>query len=352
MCLWVEFSSRDCSRVRGVLECWREYYEQHSNTNTGTLKLNGGKGKDSAGFPWSLRNHGPIPNTPAPGEDVSLRTCPWRHSKDLKTAKGYRLYHEMYGGVSNSDKDCRCNCRPLDEILKVAPVPKRKLPPHLANQVPPQKKSITKKKDVTLMKMNDIKSRNGARLNVKFHHKTDGIGGHVKMNFPVFAAAELFDLPIQCDNAALYNGHMSKTDPHIGNKLLLGCDENEISSWSRTVSKNKEDESKFKSWYDVFEISEEIDFNVYGNRCGKQAPTPDQMTTMKIPSQASKRKIGPPAKYLLRAGASFLRQGFVANTKPDEIASELWEEDGEECFRVAIHWRTAMWSVRTLHRFT
>ena len=84
------------------------------------MKLNGGKGKDAAEFPWSLRNHGPIPNTPAPGEDVSLRTCPWRHSKDLKTAKGYRLYHEMYGGVSNSDKDCRCNCRPLDEILKVA----------------------------------------------------------------------------------------------------------------------------------------------------------------------------------------------------------------------------------------
>ena len=121
------------------------------------------------------------------------------------------------------------------------------------------------------------------------------------------------------------------------------------------MSKNKdkeEDESKFKTWYDVFEVSDAVDFNVYGNRCGKQAPTPDQITTMKIPSQASKRKIGPPAKYLLRAGASFLRQGFVANTKPDEIASELWEEDGEECFRVAIHWRTAMWSVRTLHRFT
>ena len=136
---------------------------------------------------------------------------------------------------------------------------------------------------------------------------------------------------------------MSKTNPHIGNKLLLGCDENEISSWSRTVSKNKdkeEYESKFKTWYDVFEVSDAVDFNVYGNRCG-------QITTMKIPSAASKRKIGPPAKYLLRAGASFLRQGFVANTKPDEIASELWEEDGEECFRVAIHWRTAMWSVRT-----
>ena len=122
-----------------------KYYKQHSNTNTGTLKLNGGKGKDAAEFPWSLRNHGPIPNTPAPGEDVSLRTCPWRHSKDLKTAKGYRLYHEMYGGVSNSDKDCRCNCRPLDEILEVAPVPKRKLPPHLANQMPPQKKSIERR---------------------------------------------------------------------------------------------------------------------------------------------------------------------------------------------------------------
>ena len=107
----------------------------------------------------------------------------------------------------------------------------------------------TKELDIDTLKVtvrdlnsNDIKSRNGARLNVKFHHKTDGIGGHVKMNFPVFAAAELFDLPIQCDNAALYNGHMSKTNPHIGNKLLLGCDENEISSWSRTVSKNKDKE--------------------------------------------------------------------------------------------------------------
>ena len=167
---------------------------------------------------------------------------------------------------------------------------------------------------MSLIKMKDIKSRQGAKLNVKFHHKTDGIGGHVKMNFPVFAAAELFDLPLQCDNAALFNGHMSKTNPHIGNKLLLGCDENEISSWSRTVSKNKdkeEDESKFKTWYDVFEVSDAVDFNVYGNRCGKQAPTPDQITTMKIPSAASKRKIGPPAKYLLRAGASFLRKGFV-----------------------------------------
>lgn len=249
--------------------------------------------------------------------------------------------------MTNSDKDCRCNCRPLSEILKVAPLPERKkLPPHITNKIDSNKK---KKEDMSLIKMKDIKSRQGAKLNVKFHHKTDGIGGHVKMNFPVFAAAELFDLPLQCDNAALFNGHMSKTNPHIGNKLLLGCDENEISSWSRTVSKSKEEEKlKFKTWYDVFEVSDEVDFNVYGNRCGKQAPTFDKITTMKIPTSASKSMFNPPEKYLLRAGASFLRQGFVANTKPDEIASELWEEEGEkECFRVAIHWRTAMWSVRT-----
>jgi hypothetical protein len=53
----------------------------------------------------------------------------------------------------------------------------------------------------------------------------------------------------------------------------------------------------------------------------------------------------PAEKYLLRPAASFLRKGFFANTEPNKIASELWEDKDVECFRVAIHWRTAMWSI-------
>jgi len=241
----------------------------------GDLKLNGGKGLDAADFPWSLRNYGPIPNQPTPDEDVSLRTCPWRHSKDLKTAKGYRIYHEMYGGRTNSKKDCRCNCAPLDEILKVAPILKKKLPFHTVDMKDESKKKkkkrALKKKDLKLMNMEDIKS-SGNILRVKYHHKTDGIGGHFRMNYPVFAAAELFGLPLQCDNAALFNGHMSKTNPNIGNKLLLGCDENDVSTWSGTVSKSRVEEISFKNWYDVFEDSGGSNsFAVYANRCGEIA---------------------------------------------------------------------------------
>ena len=62
-------------------------------------------------------------------------------------------------------------------------------------------------------------------LRVAFPHKTDGVGGHVVTATSALGGAALLGLRLVCDPAMLYNGHMAQSDPHLGSRLLLGCDE-------------------------------------------------------------------------------------------------------------------------------
>ena len=62
-------------------------------------------------------------------------------------------------------------------------------------------------------------------LRVAFPHKTDGVGGHVVTATSALGGAALLGLRIVCDPAMLYNGHLAQSDPHLGSRLLLGCDE-------------------------------------------------------------------------------------------------------------------------------
>ena len=62
-------------------------------------------------------------------------------------------------------------------------------------------------------------------LRVAFPHKTDGVGGHVVTATSALGGAALLGLRIVCDPAMLYNGHLAQSDPHLGSRLLLGCDD-------------------------------------------------------------------------------------------------------------------------------
>jgi hypothetical protein len=62
-------------------------------------------------------------------------------------------------------------------------------------------------------------------LRVAFPHKTDGVGGHVVTATSALGGAALLGLRLVCDPAMLFNGHMAQSDPHLGSRLLLGCDE-------------------------------------------------------------------------------------------------------------------------------
>ena len=62
-------------------------------------------------------------------------------------------------------------------------------------------------------------------LRVAFPHKTDGVGGHVVTATSALGGAALLGLRLVCDPAMLYNGHMAQSDPQLGSRLLLGCDE-------------------------------------------------------------------------------------------------------------------------------
>eukprot|EP00927_Polykrikos_kofoidii_P061076 TRINITY_DN55972_c0_g1_i1.p1 TRINITY_DN55972_c0_g1~~TRINITY_DN55972_c0_g1_i1.p1 ORF type:complete len:407 (+),score=67.61 TRINITY_DN55972_c0_g1_i1:177-1397(+) len=71
---------------------------------TGRLRLNDGN------FPWSSSSHHSLGTSSeyAPGSpEFLLRTCPWRHSKDLKFVSAYERQWKH-----RDVKGCRCNCPP------------------------------------------------------------------------------------------------------------------------------------------------------------------------------------------------------------------------------------------------
>ena len=209
-------------------------------------------------------------------------------------------------------------------------------------------------------------------LRVRVYHQTDGVGGHVSRALPALAAAWLLGLRLVCEPALLFNGHMAQTDAHVGSRLLLGCgpdgellsdSANRTIAWLRMASiaeaEGVEPERVINvTWATLSDVLHKRREELAGG---------DQRGAVVVFELPSLRQCGdgqrPPAGQVdqppgvvlshtspfLPAAASMLRDGFNWGGLPERVAAPVWDSIGTaehaRCHRLAVHWRTARWSL-------
>ena len=333
---------------------------------------------DGSGFGWARLT----PTDHGPRGDVLGRPCPWRHASDLKSAAEYVA---QWARRTDAQHGCRCVCPP-ERPPDVADAAARGTTRRPAKQRE-ERRALGDGRgdgggggdgdgDGTLQRRPPRPSyppsgRDMLRLTVV--HKTDGVGGHVRSATTALGAAAVLGLRLVCDPAMLYNGHLAQSEPHIGSRLLLGCDHegeleadgaggrasgaNAASVHYRVAARSEAAGAKevaATSWADLAERLRARQAALSAAKLAAE-PRPPPPVVFTLPDAADAAhfhgRCTPPRARLWPAAASLLRERYHRDGAPERLAAPLWGSIGgaahAACTRVTLQWRTAAWSLRS-----
>lgn len=172
--------------------------------------------------------------------------------------------------------------------------------------------------------------------------QTDGIGGHVQRAVEFIGIAKIYNLQVICNPWLLYNGHHAD-DPYFSSSLF-GCNENGtgVGSFASAEVATHENTKKYNGT--LCNLPQLIQYHARDHAAHV------------YPVVYIVRKCEGTALMLTNrlwpyAAAFFREQFFSASTQVDSIARTVWGGDTNRPdarkFRIAIHWRTGLWSVHS-----
>mmetsp|Transcript_9184 Transcript_9184/g.20319 ORF Transcript_9184/g.20319 Transcript_9184/m.20319 type:complete len:711 (-) Transcript_9184:63-2195(-) len=253
--------------------------------------------------------------------------CPWRHAKSLKTPEGYR---EQW--ASRHERGCRCNCPDTQMELELDEEQK----------LSGQSSSATKVAEKTEWNLRPA-------IWMETRHMTDGVGGHAMRAAFLLGTAELLGLRVVCNPETMFNGHSAVTDPHIASALLLHCGGDGKLLGDIDPERHMAPASMLQqppvintSLSALPSLLAELE---------RKAGAEDGRDVSHAPALAISEVLchelieGVSARsHFMNPALTFLRREYHRGADPERLAAPLW---GDATYRIAVHWRTGMWSLKS-----